>query len=246
MRQADSISVVLPAYNEATNLTVLIPKLENILQKINIPIFEIIVVDDGSVDATCAVVKNLASNKKNIKLIRLSKNSGHQIACFTGIIHANGEVIVTMDSDLQHPPGKIPEMYALWQSGYDIVNSVRLETQGISLFKRLFSSSYYLMYNLFSKNKLIPNTADFRLIDRTIAREIYRCFPQSLFLRGFMAKQKISQAFVEYIANKRFSGSPGYSLIKLFHLAIVGFLSSRDSLKKELLCQTSISERINF
>src|SRR5450631_4077759 len=138
------ISVVIPAYNEEANLPILLNQIRNAIPT---QLHEIIVVDDGSTDATLDVVKAASRSDQRIKYIGLSRNFGHQTALRAGLRGARGDCVITMDADLQHPPHLLPEMAAKWQEGFRIVVTVRKDAGNVSGFKRLTSALFYRLMN---------------------------------------------------------------------------------------------------
>jgi glycosyltransferase involved in cell wall biosynthesis len=216
------ISIVLPTFNEEKNVVLMYERLLRIIAETGIPNKEIIYVDDGSWDATVENVKSLAQKDRDVKLLILSTRVGHQISCFAGIRAAHGDVVVTLDSDLQHPPELIKELYEKWQEGADIVNTVRTDTLRRSLLKKLFSKTFYVVLNKMSKLKMTPNTADFRLLGRNVVEELVLYEDRDLFLRGIISRLGYRKAFVPYTAHARVHGKSKYDFRQSLNFGFMG------------------------
>ena len=222
MRTARKISIVLPTFNEEKNIPVLYEKLLSIINNLEIPEKEIIYVDDGSTDRTVEVIKELADKDKDVKFIRLSTRVGHQISCFAGIKASAGDIVLSMDSDLQHPPEIIPELYKKWQEGYDIVNTVRKDTIKLSFFKKFFSRSFYSVINKISALDITPNTADFRLLSRHVVVDLLTYEDRDMFLRGIISNLAYKKTYVEYIAQARVHGQSKYDFRQNLKFGFMG------------------------
>ncbi|MFL5255392.1 MAG: glycosyltransferase family 2 protein, partial [Rhodopila sp.] len=210
-RTARLISVVVPLYNEIGNVAALISRLHDVLASLPHRC-EIVLVDDGSRDGTWdAIVARVAASPEPVEgdaaIIgcRLSRNFGHQAALLAGLEAANGDAIITMDGDLQHPPEVIPDLVRRWLSGFDIVLTQRLDMAGTGTFKRLTSRWFYRLFSVLAEVELHEGSSDFRLIDRQVLREILRLRDTSLFLRGTVEWIGFSKTTVPYNMAERFS-----------------------------------------
>ena len=161
-KQNHKISIVIPAYNEDGNLRELYSELMKILPKLD-KSWEIIFVDDGSTDKTWEEILLLNQKNKAVKGIRFSRNFGHQYALFAGLLHADGEAIISMDADLQHPPQLIPELIEKWENGSKIVHTIRSDPEDFSFFKKITSKIFYKIFSFCAGVKINAGTADFRL-----------------------------------------------------------------------------------
>lgn len=222
MRTARKISIILPTYNEEENVVILYEKLKSIISDLNIPEKEIIFVDDGSTDRTVQVIKEMGDMDRDVKFIRLSTRVGHQISCFAGIQASTGDIVISMDSDLQHPPEIIPEMYRKWQEGHEIVNTIRKDTMKISFFKKFFSRSFYRVINRISALDITPNTADFRLLSRLVVTDLLTYEDRDLFLRGIISNLAYKKTYVEYIAHARVHGKSKYDFRQNLKFGFMG------------------------
>ena len=218
------VSIVIPAYNEEDNLVVIVERLENIFK--NLPYrFEVIVVDDGSKDKTLAVIKTMALAKPNIYYIEFSRNFGHQPALKAGLDQAQGDCVISLDADLQHPPELITQMLEKWQEGFEVVYTRRQEDKSLSLKKRKTSALYYKLLNVLSDIEIEPGTADFRLLDKKVV-DVFRDFHENEpFIRGLIKWLGFKQYAIDYTPGVRYSGASKYNLAKMMRLAIHGVTS---------------------
>jgi dolichol-phosphate mannosyltransferase len=217
------ISLVLPVYNESKNIRELYKRCCEVLKKYQN--LEIIFIDDGSTDNSFELITEIAQkNRKNIKVIRFSRNFGHQIAITAGIDYASGDVVIIMDSDFQDPPEIIPEMIKKWEEGYEIVYAKRRKRKD-SLLKKLTA---YLFYRLLQKmaNLNIPvDVGDFRLMDKKVVNALRQMREHSRFMRGLTSWVGFKQTHVLFDRNERKYGKTSYSFIKMIKFAIDGITS---------------------
>lgn len=218
------ISIVIPLLNEEGNIPILYNTLLPVVEKISSD-YEIIFVDDGSKDHSFELISNIGDQNNKVLGISLSRNFGHQIALTAGIEHASGEVVITLDADMQHPPEIIADLYKKYQQGYDIVNTIRKETADSSTFKRISSRYFYKIINNLSDLHIEPNSADFRLMNRKTVDAFLKLKEKDRFTRGIISWMGYKQAQVEYTAPQRFSGESKYSVFKMFRFAADGITS---------------------
>ncbi|MDR2902442.1 MAG: glycosyltransferase family 2 protein [Lactobacillales bacterium] len=217
------VSVVVAVYNEEGNVPLLTKQLTAVLKAY--PDYEIIFVDDGSQDDTLAQIKKLHAQNKKVQYLALSKNCGQQYAIKAGLDAATGDCVISMDGDLQHPVSMIPKMITAWQTGNDIVYTVRADSRGETFFKRMTSKVFYKLFNFLSGLKLPAGTADFRLLDRKVVDVICALPEKKLFLRGIVFSLGFKQVALSYMPDKRHSGTSGYSFKKMLSLALAGVTS---------------------
>jgi len=217
------ISIVVPVLNEEGNVEVLIGGISKEI-KGRYP-YEIIFVDDGSVDGTLEAIKKARKTDKNIKYISFSRNFGHQNALRAGLDFANGDCVISIDGDMQHPPKLIPEMLKKWEEGFDVVYTKRKDDPGTPYLKRKTSGCFYWLMNLFSDVKMDKGVADYRLLDKEVASVLRGMQENDLFLRGMMSWLGFKQYGMEYLPEKRNWGKTKYSFRKMIHLAASGITS---------------------
>jgi polyisoprenyl-phosphate glycosyltransferase len=230
------ISIVIPAYNEEESLPYIINSLISILQPKDY-MFEIIIVDDGSQDKTFEVIKEYNQKFYFVKGIKLSRNMGHQAALDCGLHHSSGDVIISMDADMQHPPELILEMLDLWEhKGYEIVLTSKMENEESGKIYKIWARFFYFIFNKFSQIKLTPNGSDFRLMGRKSLDAILRMPEYHKFYRGMVHFVGFNTITIQFKVNKRIAGKRGYSFMKSVKLAFDGLSSfSNFALKIPLL-----------
>jgi dolichol-phosphate mannosyltransferase len=220
------ISIVIPTYCEEGNISELYNQLENELKKVEIHSFEIIYVNDGSHDNSLMKIKELTVRDNRVKFIHFSRNFGHQNALRAGLDFAQGDAVISMDADLQHPPELIPTLIAFWRAGNKVVYTKRKDKNDLSFFKKLTSKMFYKLVNYLSETKLEEGTADFRLLDRSVVEALKNFNENNLFYRGIIPGLGFKQHGVEYIPNERFSGNTKYTFSKMVRFALTGITSS--------------------
>jgi len=191
------LSIVIPVYFEENVIGVIYSRLKDILSRISYN-YEIIFVDDGSMDRTLELLKEIASKDKSVKIISFSRNFGHQVAITAGIDEASGDGIILMDADMQDPPEVILEMIVKWEKGYDVVYAKRKHRIGESFFKKTTASIFYKLFNKLTDVKIPLDTGDFRLIDRKIKNDLFKMREKNRFVRGIISWLGYRQTFVEF------------------------------------------------
>ncbi|MEI7675374.1 MAG: glycosyltransferase family 2 protein, partial [Bacteroidales bacterium] len=217
------VSVVVPIMNEEGNVALLVDRVSAVLE--GVASFEIIFVNDGSTDNTLEVIKQLNASDKRVKYLSFSRNFGHQSALRAGLDFAEGDCVVSMDGDLQHPPELIPEMIQKWKEGYDVVYTLRKDTEEVGFFKRKTSALFYKLINWLSDVEIEQGSADFRLVDRCVIDALRKFHENPIFYRGLVRWLGFRQFALEYEPEKRVWGKTKYSLKKMFKFALVGITS---------------------
>ena len=212
------IDLVVPVYNEASVINQFHSRLTGVLDALETT-WRIIYVDDGSKDTTLRQLLEIAGNDSRISVIELSRNFGHQAALSAGLSIADGDYVITMDGDGQHPPGVIPEMISLADQGYDVVFTHRLEQQDIGPVKQITSKLFYWLINLIGSTQLEPGGADFRLLKSSAVLALRSLPEYHRFLRGMVAWIGFRTVVLPFQAEKRIAGSSKYSLRKMLRLA---------------------------
>ena len=215
-----SISCVVPAYNEAANLPTLLSALAAALKALG-PRWEIIVIDDGSRDATAAAVLPWLA-APGVRYLALSRNFGKEAALSAGLEHARGEVVVMLDADGQHPLELLPQMLAGWRSGADAICAVRDSRSDESWTKRLGTSLFYRIVNAGSPVPIPADAGDFRLMDRRVVDALLALPERNRFLKGLYAWVGFRTEFIRYEPAPRASGQSSFSFARLLALALTG------------------------
>lgn len=218
------ISIVVPVYNEEENIEHFAQSVAEVMESLPYA-YEILFIDDGSRDRSREILRELGARDAHVQSIFLARNSGHQIALTCGTDHADGDAVVTMDGDMQHPPELLPVLLAKWEEGFEIVQTVRLTTEGASLFKRLTSKYYYRLLNALSDVEIQEGGSDFRLMDRKAVLALRRYREHARFIRGIVGSMGFRKTTVEFVAHERFAGYSKFSLHKMISFALDGILA---------------------
>lgn len=214
------ISIIVSVYNEEEVLFEFYRETIKVLLLIDNP-YEIIFVNDGSVDGSRGILFKIAKDDEDVKVVHFSRNFGHEAAMIAGIDNASGDYLVCMDADLQHPPTLLPEMLRKFESGYDIINMVRTVNKSAGIIKNITSSMFYKVINRLSDIHLVSNASDFFGISKRVAdvlRSSYR--EKTRFLRGYVQNVGFNTVNIEYEARKRYAGESKYSIKKLFRFSM--------------------------
>lgn len=220
-----TVSVVIAAHNEAEALPLLLPDVLETLEGCDVE-GAVLVVDDGSTDATARVVLEARDTDRRIQLLQLSRNFGHQAALMAGLSAASGDAVISMDGDGQHPAHVLGELIEQWGAGADVVNTVRMDSPDVGRAKRLGARMFYRMFRLLTGLDLRDGMADFRLLSRRALDATLATVGNRPFFRGAAVWIGFSQIAVPYEARDRTMGQSSYSLRNMGRLArdgIVGF-----------------------
>jgi len=224
MSDVRTLAIVVPVYNEAQALPAFHRALSAALDGLTLTA-SICYVDDGSTDATPAVLRQLVADDSRIHIIELSRNFGHQAALSAGLDHANSDVIITMDGDGQHPGELIPQMVELISMGYDVVLTQRVEATNLPFTKKLTSGLFYNVINRLSDTQVVPGSADFRAMSCAVVSTIRQMGEYHRFLRGMIAWTGYKTAILPYVPPPRLAGQTKYSTLKMIRLANAAIFS---------------------
>ena len=223
--RARRLSIIVPCFNEEavireTNRRLLVTAGQSAME------FEILYVDDGSVDGTADILRELHASDARVKVVRLSRNFGHQFAITAGLEHASGDAVVLIDADLQDPPEVILEMLARWNEGrWDVVYGTRIDREGESLFKLGTAKLFYRVINSLSDVAIPLDTGDFRLMDRKVVDALLSMPERDRFLRGMVSWLGFRQLALPYHRVARFAGTTKYPMKRMLRFAMDGILS---------------------
>ena len=209
-----TITIIIPAYNEEMVIEECYRRIRLNLEKIKNYNYEMIFINDGSKDKTLELLEEIAKNDKNVKVISFSRNFGHQAAVEAGLKEISGDVVLTIDADLQDPPELIHDMLNLWEKGNDIVYGKRTKRDGENIFKLFSAKMFYKTLNKISDVYIPLNVGDFRLVDRKVIDVINQLPEHNKFFRGLFSWVGYKQVPYEYERKERFAGKSKYSLKK--------------------------------
>lgn len=219
------ISVVAPMYNEEAVIAAYLSRTLDVLEK-NYTNYELILIDDGSTDGTVAQCLPFVRSHKGIRLLTFSRNYGHEIASTAGFDHASGDVVILMDTDLQHPPELIPAMIQKYLQGYDIVCGSRTNNTHPSFIKNITSRFFYYIAQKMTGFKLNPSNGNFRLLSKQVINSLKNMKENDRHLVMMFEYVGFRQTNIEYECAPRLQGETKYGILKLVNLAldsIIGF-----------------------
>jgi dolichol-phosphate mannosyltransferase len=217
-------SLVVPAYNEEAVLPELVARLRKLMDALDGDA-EAILVDDGSSDGSYDVMVAAQDEDARFKLIRLSRNFGHEIATTAGLDAASGEAVVVLDADLQDPPEVVLDLAARWREGYEVVYAVRAERAGESRFKKGTAVVFYRLLRRMTEVDMPLDVGDFRLVDRRALDAFRSMRERNRYVRGMFSWIGFRQVGVPFQREERFAGETKYPFSKLLRLAVDGIVS---------------------
>ena len=223
------LSLVMPVKDEEAAIGPCLARVIPVLEAMDDPAsrsFEIVFVDDGSIDTTLEVIRKANAADPRVRGISLSRNFGKEAALSAGLDVARGRAVVPLDVDLQDPPEALPRLIAQWRAGYDVVYGVRDNRESDSLPKRLTADLYYRAHNWLSSDKIPEHAGDFRLLDRRVVDVIRQMPERNRFMKGLFAWAGFRQAAVSYHREERTIGKTKFNYWKLWTLAIDGITSA--------------------
>ncbi len=214
------LSVVVSVYNEEVVLKSFYKETKQVLDNIEWD-YELLFVNDGSMDRSLEILSTLANEDTHVKFISFSRNFGHESAMIAGIDYSSGDAIICMDADLQHPPECIPKILEKFEQGFEIVNMVRTKNESAGWFKNLASSAFYKVINVLSDVKFESNASDFFAISQRVAGVLRVNYREKVrFLRGYVQNVGFARTTIQYEAGVRAAGESKYSIRKLFQFSV--------------------------
>jgi len=217
LRTPKLLSLVAPVYNEEELIEEFVARATAAIADFE---YELVLVNDGSADATPLLLDRIAATDPRIRVIHLSRNFGHQAALTAGLEHAIGDVVAMIDADLQDPPELIPDMVAQWSQGADVVYAVRRQREGETAFKLATASWFYKLFDKLAQVDLEPNSGDFRLLDRHALDALLAMTERSRFLRGMTVWVGFNQTAVSYERDARQAGETKYTVRRMLRFSL--------------------------
>lgn len=212
------VDLIIPIFNEVESISQTYQDVCAVIDSLPHD-FQFIYVDDGSSDGTVDTLRSISVKDPRVSVLQLSRNFGHQAALSAGMDASQGDVMISMDADGQHPPEMIPQMITLLQNGYDIVQTQRIENDGGISFKKVTSNFFYWLINKISGTRVIAGAADFRAMNRNALAGLRSMNEYHRFLRGMISWMGYNSVILPYHEPKRFAGKSKYSLGKMLRLA---------------------------
>ena len=222
---AQRLGVIVPMLNEARGIDALLARLLPALESTDLD-FEIIAIDDGSVDDTLEILRQRHASNARIKALSLSRNFGKEIAVAAGLRHASGDAVVIMDGDLQHPPELIPKLVEQWRNGYDVVYAQRIDRDADSPTRRFLARIFYRTFRMLSGTRLHENAGDFRLLSRSAVAALNRLGERARFNKGLYAWIGFKSIGVPFdVPERPDAGKSRWRPRQLWHFALDGLAS---------------------
>lgn len=219
------LSVVVPCYNEEAMIVLFYQETQKELQKLNIN-YELIFVDDGSIDGSLSLLKNLNKKDNTIKIISFSRNFGKEAAMLAGLEKATGDYVVIMDADLQNPPHLLKDMLIILKTNeYDCVAAYRKSRGHESIFKSIFSKLFYKIANLMTDIKMAEGVSDYRMMNQSVVKSLLSMKEYHRFTKGMFAWVGYKTKYLTYDNVNRQAGRTKWSIIGLFKYAFSGIIS---------------------
>ena len=222
----DKITIIVPCYNEEEVIDLFYPEVQRHLKNIPDCEFDYIFVNDGSHDGTLDKLRGLAEKYSDVGYLSLSRNFGKEAAMMAGIDYAEGDAVIIMDADLQHPPEKIAEMVKYWREGYDDVCGKRIDRAGETWFKRFMANMFYALMKKFSTSyEMQRDVGDFRLLDRRCIEALRLMRENQRFTKGLFTWVGYHKKEIPFEVRPRAAGTTTWNFFALFNLAMKGMTS---------------------
>ncbi|WP_077612293.1 glycosyltransferase family 2 protein [Clostridium sp. Marseille-P2415] len=220
------ISIIVPCYNESEALPLFMKEMDKVAHQMHELNFEIILVDDGSIDNTKQIIKQIAEVDDKVKFISFSRNFGKEAAIYAGFQHAKGSFVAMMDADLQDPPSLLPDMYkAVTEEGYDSVATRRVTRRGEPPIRSLFARCFYKIINKMSDVEIVDGARDFRLMNRKFVDALLELSEYNRFSKGLFGWVGFKNKWIDYENVERVAGKTKWSFWSLFRYSIEGIVA---------------------
>ncbi len=219
------ISILIPCYNEEQSLPQLYPELVKLMDGNTGYEWELMFVNDGSIDGTLQVLKNMRLQDNRVNYLDLSRNFGKEAAMLAGFDHVTGDCMIIIDADMQHPPTLIPEMIKWWELGYDDVYAKRKSRGRESWLRKHLSLLFYKILQSSSRFDLLQNVGDFRLLDRCCINALKRMRESERYTKGLYCWIGFKKKDIEFVQGDRVGGVSSWNYRQLFSFALDGITS---------------------
>lgn len=228
MGEEKKISVVISVYNEELSLRKFYETTVPILEQCQWD-YELIFVNDGSTDDSISHLSDFAAENRKVKVVDFSRNFGHEAAMIAGIDHAEGDGIICMDADLQHPPESIPDIIHKFEEGYEVISMIRTKNADAGFLKKITSGVFYKVLNMISPVKFENNSSDFFAMAKCVAEVLRKDYREKIrYLRGYVQSVGFRKTTLTFEAGKREAGESKYSIRKLLHFSVNALCSFSD------------------
>ncbi|NTW27313.1 MAG: glycosyltransferase family 2 protein [Candidatus Moranbacteria bacterium] len=221
------ISIIIPAHNEEKNIPLVYAELQDVFAKYAKEkyVFDILFINDGSADDTIGAMEKLANLDENVEYIDFSRNFGKEVATTAGLNNCKGDACIMLDADLQHPVELIPEFIAAWEKGAEVVVGIRNKNKSTGILKKIGSAIFYKTINKIAEVEIVPNSTDYRLLDRIVIEQFNRFTETNRMTRALIDWLGFRRDFINFDAKERIHGDASYNFWKLFKLAMNSFIS---------------------
>lgn len=218
------LSIIVPAHNESEGIINFINNLTKKLNSLSYN-YDVILIDDGSKDNTCSIIEKYIATKSMIKLLKLSRNFGKEIALSAGLDHCQGDMAILIDGDSQHPLDLIDNFIDKWADGFDMVYGIQENRYNESIIKRVFTRVFYKLMRSLTSLNIVANAGDFRLLDRKVINALNSCKEKAKFMKGLYTWVGYKSIGIPFTPLKRTTGKSSWSFTKLTDLAMLGITS---------------------
>lgn len=236
------LSIVVPVFNEQENIHEFYRRVTEVMAALSYD-YELLFIDDGSRDQSAAMIRELADKDPHVKAICFPVTMAINWLLRVDWNTPRGMPVISMDGDLQHPPEMIPELISLWESGYEIVQTVRKATEDATFFKNITSSLYYKLINTMSEVRITPGGSDFRLMDRKAVDALNSYHERARFIRGMVNNLGFRTTTLPFVAPPRFAGHSKFNLRKMLRFPWTGLRLFPGSPAPCFLCRTHFWHR---
>jgi glycosyltransferase involved in cell wall biosynthesis len=225
-KKTPDISIIVSMYNEEDCLERFFTEIEKIMSGVKKYSYEIVAVDDGSIDKTYENLCQYAKKDKRVKVIKFSRNFGKEYGVMAGLKYCSGRAAIPMDVDLQDPPELITKFVEKWEQGYDMVYGIRSDRGSDTFLKRWTAKLFYKIYNLMTRSPIPYNAGDYRLIDRKVINAILSLSERNIFMKGVFGWTGFKSIGIKYARERRYAGESKWNYWKLWNFALDGITAS--------------------